>query len=81
MPRLQMSRPLLGSPTFTNNLLKAFSASGAPSTNLLKEEALKSSWGKEQVAFEDLKCPFTPATQLFHFYLELDTVVETDGCD
>jgi len=63
---------------FYQPFIKNFSAICAPITNLLKGDPKKSFWGKDQQeAFDDLQRRFVSAPILYHFYPELDTVVET----
>jgi len=72
----------IGFANFYRHFIKNFSAICTPITNLLKGVPKKFSWGKEQQeAFEDLKRRFISAPILYHFYLDLNTVVETDASD
>ena len=72
----------IGFANFYGRFIKNFSAICTPITNLLKADPKKFSWGKEQQeAVEDLKRRFISAPILWHFYPDVNTVVETDPSD
>jgi len=72
----------LGFANFYRRFIANFSKICKPITETLKGDKQKFSWGREQnMAFEKLKQRFTTAPILAHFYLERETVIETDASD
>ena len=72
----------LGFANFYRRFIENFSKICKPITEKLKGDKQKFSWGREQnIEFEKLKKRFTTAPILAHFYLERETVIETDASD
>jgi len=70
----------LGFANFYRRFIENFSKRCKPIMETLKGDKQKFSSGREQnIAFEKLKQRFTMAPILAHFYLERETVIETDA--
>jgi len=72
----------LGFANFYRRFIKNFLKICKPITETLKGDKQKFSRGREQnIVFEKFKQRFTTSPSLAHFYLEWETVIETDASD
>ena len=72
----------IGFANFYRRFIKDFSKICKPITERLKGDPGKVSWGPEQnKAFEELKMRLITASILGHFFLDRETIVETDASD